>query len=143
MHIYFLNNHTRRIKKSDYSLSLFSERYVKVSLHTAQAFHNPCRAAVFISITAFVIPVCSLLTHYASVSLSLFSVVEYLQLVHMLTDLIFLQLKFKILYRTWKSAPISCAIRSHFSISISGTPTTVILVCIPASSASFVKSSIA
>jgi len=53
----------RRIRKSDYSLSLFSERYVKVFLHTAQAFHNPYQAAVIISIIAFVIPVCSLLTH--------------------------------------------------------------------------------
>ena len=30
-----------RIKKSDYSLPLFLERYMKLSFHTAQAFYNP------------------------------------------------------------------------------------------------------
>jgi hypothetical protein len=36
-----------RIRRRDCSLPLFSERYVKVSLHTAQAFYNPLiRAAV-------------------------------------------------------------------------------------------------
>jgi len=40
---------------------------VKVSLHTAQAFHNPfCIGQPFISLTVFVILACRLLTYFST-----------------------------------------------------------------------------
>src|SRR4030067_1286689 len=38
---FLLLSNLRRIRRRDYSLPLFSEPYLKVSLHTAQASYNP------------------------------------------------------------------------------------------------------
>ena len=58
-----------RIRKSDYSLSLFLERSVRLSPHSAQAFYNPfCIGQRFdFNLTAFAILVCSLLTRLSTV----------------------------------------------------------------------------